>query len=148
MYVRKADSQPPVRSDDFRVILEGKVGVGLVAWLGPASTDRMIINITGTRKNVRVDLWNTVKFEYGMRSPSNAAKALERLQCFSILACSVGAALRLIMRGSHSGHLAIIRGFVQSVHEGKVPPVSVEQAREVVKVLEAITQMAAIAKAA
>lgn len=127
------------------VILQGKSGIGTIAWSGPATRDKMIIDVIGALKNMRVDIGNATMFEYGMRGTSNTSIALENLrQSRSILMQSARAALDVILRRRQSGHFCIIRDFVRSVREGNDPPISIEKAREVVRIFEAIGRIEAI----
>ena len=143
VYAGKSSGSHPTPADVLRVILKGERGVGVISWSGPATKDKTVIDITGTRKNLRVDLWNAAKVEYGMRGTSRPARALENLgQAASLLGSTAGTALSVATGRFSRGHFTLIRAFVESVREGKDPPVLPAQAREVIRVLEVITRMA------
>ena len=128
--------------DTIEVILEGINGLGAITCSGPSSKDKTIIDIHGTRKNMRIDLFNSTLLEYGTGSSSRSSRALENLQqVFSLLTCTAGTTLNVLTGRFHSGHFNIIRGFVQSIRNNTNAPVSVEQAREVIRVLEGITRL-------
>ena len=146
--VKKANRNQHATSDTIKVILEGKMGIGIISYSGPATKDKTIIDINGTRKNLRVDLWNSAKVEYGMGGISRASRAWENLgQCLSLLQCSAGTTISVLTGRFHSGHFTIIKRFAESIRDGTDQPVSIEQAREVIRVLESITEMAAPDKA-
>jgi UDP-N-acetyl-2-amino-2-deoxyglucuronate dehydrogenase len=130
-------------SSAITIILEGKKGMGTITYSDPAHKDKTIIDVHGTRKNFRIDLWNAARVEYGMGSPGQASRALENVQqAFSLLASTTGTTLSVLTRRFHGGHFNVIRDFVQSVSAESDSPVSMNQAREVIRVLEAITRMA------
>jgi len=128
--------------DTIEVILEGVNGLGALTCSGPSSKDKTIIDIHGTRKNMRIDLFNSTLLEYGTGGLSRASRALENVQqACSLLACTAGTTLNVLTGRFHSGHFNIIRGFVQSIRNNTNTPVSVEQAREVIRVLETVTRL-------
>jgi predicted dehydrogenase len=134
-------------SNIYSVILQGKSGIGTITWSGPTTTSKVVIDVIGTLKNIRVDIGNATMFEYGMCSTGNASIALENLrQSCSILIHSAGAAFDVIFRRRQSGHFYIIRDSIKSVREGNDPPISIEKAREVVKIFETIGRIEAISK--
>jgi len=144
VYIRNADLNSQETSLTFRAILEGRSAAGAISCLGPATKEKAIIDINGTRKNLRIDLWNSTEVEYGRHGLSRSSRALENLeQCLSILKCSVSTVGSVVTGRFHSGHSTIIRGFVDSVKNGTDQPVSIGEAREVIRVLEDITQRAA-----
>jgi predicted dehydrogenase len=126
--------------DTIEVITEGANGLGAMTCSGPSSKDKTIIDIHGTRKNMRIDLFNSTQFKYGTGGSSRSSRALENLlQVFSLFNCTAETTLSVLTRRFHSGHFAIIRSFVQSIRNNTDAPVSMEQAREVIRVLEGIT---------
>jgi predicted dehydrogenase len=143
VHTRIANSDRRMNLNTIAVILEGRGGVGTITYKGPCPKDKIVIDIHGTRKNLRVDLWNSARVEYGTGSSSRASRALENLwQTFQLLTCTADATLNVLTRRFHSGHFTIIRSFVQSIRNGTDAPVSIEQAREVIRVLDSITRLA------
>jgi predicted dehydrogenase len=143
VHIRDSQYQGRAVSDEIRVILEGKSGVGTLVYSGASHKDKVIIDVHGTKKNLRIDLWNSARFEYNVGSPSLAWRALENLgQSLSVAACTVNVALSVLTGRFHGGHFTLIQRFVRSIRDGTEAPVSMEQAREVIRVLEGITQMA------
>ena len=140
--IRKADRNHQLTADAFRINLEGEKGIGAISYAGPATKDKLIIDINGTRKNLRVDLWNSAKVEYGMYGQGRASRARENVrQCLSILQCSASTTLNVLMGRFHSGHYNIISRYAKSIRGEGEQPISIEQAREVIRVLELVTAM-------
>ncbi len=143
VHVAGTGSDARAASSAITIILEGKQGMGTISYSDPAPKDKTIIDVHGTRKNFRIDLWNAARVDYGMGSPSQASRALENLQqAFSLLGSTMGTTLSVATGRFHGGHFNVIRDFVQSVRTESDPPVSMDQAREVIRVLEAVTRMA------
>jgi predicted dehydrogenase len=143
VHVGHAGRKNRVNCDAIAVILEGARGIGLVDYSGPYPKNKVIINVYGTRKSLRIDLWNSSKVEFGVGGSGKVARAFENLrQEYSLLASTMGTALSVLTGGFHSGHYNIIDSFVQSVRDGAEQPISMEQAREVIRVLEDVTRMA------
>ncbi|MCK4823043.1 hypothetical protein KA005_45195, partial [bacterium] len=68
------------------------------------------------------------------------SRALENLnQGFSILANTIFATLSVLSGKFHWGHYNLIQRFIESIQNDTEPPVTGEEGREVVRVLEKIT---------
>jgi predicted dehydrogenase len=144
VHLRNAGRDSRSTSDALKVVLEGKSGMGIIDYSSPSPREKVIIDVHGTRKNLYVDIWNSTSVEYGTGSASRASRASENLsRSFSLLACTVSTTLSVIAGRFRSGHYNVISSFVQSVRSGSEQPVSMEQAREVIRVMERITQMGA-----
>jgi predicted dehydrogenase len=143
VHIRDYQHQGHTVSDEIRVILEGRSGVGTLIYSGASHKDKVIIDVHGTKKNLHIDLWNSARFEYNVGGSSLASRALENLgQSLSMTACSVKVTLSVLTARFHGGHFNLIQRFVQSIRNGTDAPVSIEQAREVIRVLEGITRLA------
>ena len=143
VHTRSAKDDRQISFKAIAVVLEGKAGVGMITFKGPCPKDKTIIDIHGTRKNMRIDLFNSAHFEYGIGGSSRSSRALENLlQVFSLLVCTAETTLSVVTGRFHSGHFTIIRSFIQSIRNNTDAPVSMEQAREVIRVLEGITRLA------
>ena len=137
---RKFSGYDWVTADEIRIILKGRKGMGTITYSCNSTKDKVIIDIYGTKKNLRIDLWNSVMTEYGVGTGSRPSRALENLsQSFSILVSSIFTTLSVISGKFHSGHYTLIRGFIESIRNDTEPPVTVEETREVIRTLEKIT---------
>jgi predicted dehydrogenase len=148
VHVTRPDLHGHVGSYEIIVVLEGRRGVGVVAYSGSSPQDKVVIDVHGTRKSLRIDLWNSALLEYGIGGAGRASRGLENLrQGLSLLACTASAVTEVATGRFRGGHLQIIDEFLQSVRNGTDSPVSVQQAREVIRVLEGITGLAAANRA-
>jgi hypothetical protein len=90
---------------------------------------------------LRIDLWNSVITEYGVGGENRSGRALENLkQIISIFACSVLTTLYVVSGKFHSGHYTLIERFVESVRHDTELPVTMEEAKQVIQVLEKVAQ--------
>jgi predicted dehydrogenase len=144
VHVTRPDLHGHAGSYEIIVVLEGRGGVGMVAYSGSSPKDKVVIDVHGTRKSLRIDLWNSALAEYNIGGASRASRALENLaQSLSLVTGTGHTVLDVALRRFHGGHYHVIRGFVESLRKGTEPPVTVDQAREVIRVLESITRLAA-----
>jgi predicted dehydrogenase len=136
----KSSSYDWVVADEIRIILKGGKGMGAITCGCSSSKDKVILNIYGTKKNLRIDLWNSVITEYGVGTGTRPSRALENLgQSFSILASTVSTTLSVVSGKFHTGHYTLIRRFIQSIQNDTEPPVTLQEARDVIEVVEKIT---------
>lgn len=143
VHTRKLSSYDWIVADEIRIILEGKKGMGAITFSCSSPKDKVIINIFGTRKHLRIDLWNSVITEYGVGDESLTSRGLENLrQGFSIIASTLFTTLSVISGQFHWGHYNLIQRFIGSIENNTEPPVTGEEGRGVVRVLEkVITQI-------
>ena len=142
VYIRSAGPNNHTDLIALRAVMEGKNSVGVISCSGPSTKDKTLIDINGTRKNLRIDLWNSTEVEYGRHGTGRSSRALENMELsLSILKCSVVTAGSVIAGRFKSGHTTIIHGFIDSVLNRTDPPISIDEAREVIRVLQDITQM-------
>ncbi len=140
IHARKTSGYEWVIADEIRVIVEGRKGGGVIAHMYGSPKDKLVVEVYGTKKNLRIDVWNSVLIEYGIGTGSRFSRVLENLgQSSSILVESVAATLSVISGRFHNGHHILIRKFIESIRNDTEPPVTLEEAREAVRVVEAIT---------
>ena len=140
--ITKHSTDDGVVADEARIIFEGTNGKGGISYsCNNSPKDKVIIDIYGTKKNLRIDLWNSVITEYGIGGENRCGRALENLnQIISIFACSVLTTLYVVSGKFHSGHYTLIERFVESVRHDTEPPVTMEEAKQVIQVLEKVAQ--------
>ena len=140
VHSRKFGSYEWVAADEIRVILKGEKGTGAITYSCTSPKDKVIIDIYGTKKNLRIDLWNSVMTEYGVGTGTRPSRALENLgQSFSILASTVSTTLSVISGKFHNGHYTLIQRFIESIQNDTEPPVTLQEARDAIEVVEKIT---------
>jgi len=139
-YTGKSRSYDWVVADEIRVVLKSEKGVGTISYSCNSAKNKVIIDIHGTRRHLRIDLWNSVMTGYGFGTETRTSRALENLlQSFSILTNTTSTTLNVITGKFHCGHYTLIRQFIQSIQNNSEPPVTFQQARDVIEVLEKIT---------
>jgi len=140
VHSRKLGGYDWLAADELRITLEGKNGIATIASSINTLEDNVLIDILGTKMGLRVSLWNSVLIKFGIGENRRVSRGLENLrQGFSILVGTALVALNLALGRQHRGHYTLIQGFVKSLQSGSEPPVTIEEAREVVRLYEAIT---------
>lgn len=140
---RKLGSYDWISVDELRITLEGKNGIATIASSINTLKDNVLIDILGTKMGLHVSIWSSVLFTFGTAGGGRfgpVSRGLENLrQGFSILVNTAIAASNEILGRQVRGHYTLIQGFIKSLQSGSEPPVTVEEAREVVRLYEAIT---------
>jgi predicted dehydrogenase len=139
-YSSKSSSYDWVVADEIRVVVNSEKGVGVISFLNNSAQSKTIIDIHGTKKHLRIDLFNSVMTEYGSGTGSRFSRALENLnQSFAILASTVFTTQSVISGKFHSGHYILIQRFIESIQNDTEPPVTLQEARDVIEVLEKVS---------
>lgn len=142
VHTRKLSSYNWVVADELRVILESEKGMATITSSCNWPKDKAIVDIFGTKMNLRIDLWNSVMTTYGVGGHARPSRGLQNLnQSFSILASTIFTTLNVILGKFHRGHHTLIRSFIESIQNDTESPVTAEEGREVVRVWEAITSV-------
>jgi len=143
VHVRDTDTEDSRDKREIRIIMEGRTGVGVIIYSGNSVKNKVIIDVQGKKKNMRIDLWNSTIIEYGTGTGSRSSRAMENLrQCLSLLTCSIGAGFNVITGRFHSGHYTVMERFIDCIRNDTEPPVSLEQSKEVIRSLDNIIKMA------
>ncbi|MCL0094972.1 Gfo/Idh/MocA family oxidoreductase [Dehalococcoidia bacterium] len=123
--------------DEVQIVLEGKNGVGTI--ISSANWPSLLtIDVFGTRMNLRGDLYNAIVLQLKEKG-SPVSHALENLnQSFQIVAGLASNGIKAML-GKYGGHRLLINEFMQSIQNGAEPPVTAQDGREVVRVMEKIT---------
>ncbi|MFC2067611.1 Gfo/Idh/MocA family protein [Chloroflexota bacterium] len=140
VYSRKLCNYDWVIADEIKIILNSERCTGTISFACNSPQSKTIIDIHGTKKHLRVDLFNSAMTEYGSGTGTIPSRAFENLgQCYSILANSLSAALKVISGQFRQGHHTLIKRFVESIRYNTEPPVTLEEARDVTEAIEKIT---------
>jgi len=141
VHARKFTKYDWVRSDELRVILDSKNGVCTVTISCSWAKNKVLIDIFGTKKSIHLDVINSVLTEYGYGEETYRSHVVENLrQSWQQFAGTASAIFSVITGRYTTGHEALIRRFIQSMREGTEPPVTAEEGREVVRVVEKIAK--------
>ena len=130
------------RATEVRIVLQSETGIGGVSYTcSSPPKDKLVIDVYGKKGNLRVDLWNAVITRYGTGSESLPGRAFENAgQARSILAGTLLATFGVVAGRFRTGHQTLIKRFIESVKEDTEPPVTIEEARNIIEVLEKVAQ--------
>lgn len=140
VHSRRMSGRDWLVADEVRIILESKNSLVTINSSLNVPEDTKELDILGTRMSLHVDLWGAVMVRYGVgregrlsRGWGNISWSLQKF----LGTASTG--LNIISGRHHSDHYTLIKRFVSSLRNGTGPPVTVADAREVVRLYEAIT---------
>ena len=141
VHSRKLGSRDWLAADELRVILEGKNGLATITESVNWPEDFMVLDIFGTRMSLHVDIWGAVMTRYGVAGGGGrfrrGGQTLE--QGFQRLGGTAATAMSVISGRFRDGHRSVIQQFFESVRTGIGMPVTVEEAREAVRLYQAVT---------
>jgi predicted dehydrogenase len=137
----KLGSRDWMAADELRVVLAGKNGLATITESVNWPEDFMLLDIFGTKMSLHVDIWGAVMTGYAVaggggrfsRGRQNLGLGFQRLG-------GIAAATLSVLSGRFSdGHRSLIAQFFESVRTGIGMPVTVEEAREAVRLYQAVT---------
>jgi predicted dehydrogenase len=137
----KLGSRDWMAADELRVVLEGKSGLATITESVNWPEDFMVLDIFGTKMSLHVDIWGAVMTGYGVAGEGRRfRRGWQNLELgFQRLGGTAAAAFNIISGRFGDGHRSVIRQFLESVRTGIGMPVTVEEAREAVRLYQAIT---------
>jgi predicted dehydrogenase len=141
VHSQKLGSYDWLAADELRVILEGEKGLATITESVNWPDDFMVLDIFGTEMSLHVDIWGAVMTGYGvaggggrfLRGRQNLSVGFQRLGDTAATTFSV------LSGRFRDGHRSVIEKFLESVRSGIGTPVTVEEAREAVRLYQAIT---------
>ncbi len=129
-----------LKADELRVTLRGEEGIGRIMLSLNSPKDSALVNIYGTKMGLDVDLWGLVLVKHKPRKYSSfslgrdiVSRGLQQLKG------GISAAIKFIRGKALPGHYVLIPNFVNVVCHGEKPLVTMEEGREVARILEKIT---------
>jgi predicted dehydrogenase len=143
VHARKFSSFEWVAADELRVILNGKKGIGTLIESCNWNKDSMMLDIFGSRMNLYVNLNGGILVKYNsIGGESRTGHALDNIsQGYQILAHTACAATNVLLGRQRNGHSILIEKFVEAVKNDAEPPVTCEEGKEVVRILEKVDVM-------
>lgn len=139
VHARKFTQYEWIKSDELRVILNSERGICTVTVSCSWAKNKVLIDIFGTKKSLHLDVINSVMSEFGYGEETYGSHVAENIrQGFQLLGGTASAVFNVISGRYATGHETLIRLFVQSMREGTELPVTAEDGREVVRVVEQI----------
>lgn len=148
IHIRKFSSFQWIKSDELRVIVDGEKGIGTITVSLNAPRNEKTIDMYGKDMNLHLDLPTATLIKYRPTtiprfptSRDSVSLGKDNLnRAFQRLTCTFTNAVKFIFRRLPNGHQILIPQFVESVRYDKTPLITAEDGREVVKVLEDITE--------
>jgi len=138
---RKASEFPWVAADELRVLVEAEKGIGSFTISCNSHNKSFEVDIFGTRGRLHVDNFTLSMTRRRFRGNRTDELVLDQLYLGSQhLAGAVSSFLMAALgrRWYKVGHQALMRGFIRSIRDNIAPPVSGEDGRETIRVLDEI----------
>lgn len=142
---RKLSDFSWMKTDEARVLLGADNGVGLVVASCNSPFHGDTINIFGTKMCLQVDLWGRSVIKYMPRTedPYSVGKGNLSLafHFLTLIGTTISNSFTMASGGVKvSAHYGFLREFVRSIQSGGKLPVSEEEARENVRIVESICE--------
>jgi predicted dehydrogenase len=140
VHSRKLGSRDWIAADELRVILGGKRGLATITESVNWPEDFMVLDIFGTEMSLHVDIWGGSMTSYAVASVGKLfSRSWQNLRLGSQrLGGTATTAFNMLSGRFRDGHRALIEQFFESVRTGIGMPVTVEEAREVVRLYQAV----------
>jgi predicted dehydrogenase len=142
----KLTKYPWMKFDELRVSMKGKNALGsiVVSCNSPYHGDTL--NIFGTKMGLQVDLWgrSVIKYKPRTEDPYSVGKNNLGLafQFFSLIGTTASTSFAMGLGGVKvSAHYGFISAFIKSINEDGKMPVSLDEARENVSIVEDICNL-------
>jgi predicted dehydrogenase len=140
VHSRKLGSRDWIAADELRVILEGENGLATITESVNWPEDFMVLDIFGTKISLRVDIWGAVMTGYAVAMGGRFSRGWQNLGLgFQRLGGTADTAMSVISGRFRDGHRSVIQQFFESVRTGIGMPVTLEEAREAVRLYQAVT---------
>jgi predicted dehydrogenase len=142
---RKLSDFSWMKADEARVLMDADNGVGSVIASCNSPFHGDTINIFGSKMSLQVDLWGRSVIKYMPRTedPYSVGKGNLSLafQFLTLIGTTVSNSFTMASGGVKvSAHYGFLREFVRSIQSGGKLPVSEEEARENVGIVESICE--------
>jgi predicted dehydrogenase len=137
----KYGNYPWVRADELKVLLEAENGLGAFTISCNSPRTSFTMDIFGTKRSLHIDNLAMTMIQH--KSGVNRIRDLALNDLKSALQLAIGAASSSLgalfgRRWYKIGHRAIIEGFIESMRNNMDPPVTGEDGRETLRILEDI----------
>jgi UDP-N-acetylglucosamine 3-dehydrogenase len=142
IYAKNFLEHPWAPFDEFRIELEGEKAMSSIAISYSGSNRDLGIDILGTEGVIHLDLASNLLVHYGKKisvSPIPFARYFLNISA-QVVGGIIANASSLIAGKMKSSHDVQIEGFIDSILNNHQPPVTGEEGRETVKVMEMIVE--------
>lgn len=146
LLTKKTGDYSWLKTDDTRVLVDADNATALVVVCVNSPYHGDTLNIFGTNMYIMVDLWgrSIIKYKPRTEDPLSVGKANLGLasQSLSILGSTVSNSLTMGLGGIKvSAHYGFIEAFVKALEDGTKMPVSYEEAKQNVALVQKICEM-------
>jgi len=138
---RKCSEFPWVKADELKVQVEAENGLGAFSISCNSARPSKTLDIFGTKRNVHLDYYPQTITHRRPRSVKVHDLILDRLDLvLPVLTAAASGAVSQLQGWKRSmiGHRVIIQKFVESLRDNLDPPVTGEDGRETIRILEEI----------
>ena len=136
---KKTTESCPLPLSDLRVLMEGESGVGSLHLSLGANPHLRFLRIYGTAMTIHVDVTNNTVVRLRTSGLGKLSKALVNLdQSLQLLATTLSNAVQVLSGGRNLGHAVLIKRYYDSIRNGTEPPVTGEEGRAVVAILDQV----------
>lgn len=128
--------------DEFRIELEGEKAISSIGISYASNRRNLYIDILGTEAALYIDIGSILLIRQGAKEsmgPTAFVRYLSNL-AWQVTGSSTANAFKLTTGKLRYGHATLIEKFVQSILDGSQLPVTGEDGRETVRVMEMITE--------
>ena len=137
---RKTTNYPWVLYDDYRIVLEGE-NINSSIYVSHASNYRASeVELFGTKYALRIDLLSMLLIRYKKKINSINAVSSTLNSTGQMVINTLLNVLKVMLHKPMLGHYILIERFVQSVINDETVPVTPEEGRETVRILEEIVK--------
>lgn len=142
----KLTQYPWIKIDDLRILMKAENAVGSVTGSCNSPFHGDTLNVLGTELGLQADLWgrSVIKFKPRTEAPYSVAKNNLGLatQFASLVGTTLSNSITMATGGVKvSAHYGFMEAFFKSVREDGKPPVSLEEARENVRIVQEICKL-------
>lgn len=142
IYAKNFSEHPWAPFDEFRIELEGEEAISSVTISYASNRSDLYVDIFGTEGVLYLDLTSLLLVHYGSKRsvrPLAFARYSSNI-AFQIARGVAANAFKLALGRLKLGHDVLIESFINSLLNDRQPPVTEEEGREVVRVMEMIVE--------
>lgn len=138
---RKHSELPWMKADELKVLVEAEKGVGSIGLSCNSPRTSFTFNLLGTKRKLHLDNFALTMTHSRSRGNKVHELVLDQLDLsLQLLAGAASSSVRVLLgrRWYRVGHQVIIQKFAESMRDNLNPPVSGEDGRKTIRVLEEI----------
>ena len=138
---KKFSGFPWVRADELKVLLDADNAVGAIFISCNSPSDSITVAISGSKMILHIDLLTQTIVKYKPSSVRPFSLAYRNLNSsFQLILGTTFTAIKALFGKVPTGHSILIPKFAESIRNNTEPPVTGEEGRETVRILEKIWQ--------